>query len=147
MELQLTYPDRDDASPGNPAGRHPLRSAWHEKNSNRKLDAVRKREPHVRHVGLIHHGGLTELAHAARLLCAQQVAHAGMPADKFSRRGFLESLGSPAMRLQFHFLVLLHNFLVLSFLCLRVAQALLLVLRYEGPVRSYSRLGSKNLQS
>src|SRR5579862_2881610 len=114
MELQLASPDRGEASPGNPAGRHPLRSAWHEKNSNRKLDAVRKREPHVRHVGFIYDGGLTELAHAARLLGAQQVAHAGMPADKFPRRGFLEALGSAAVRLQFHFLVLLHNFLVLS---------------------------------
>jgi hypothetical protein len=112
MELQLTYPDRDEASPGNPAGRHPLRSARHEKNSNRKLDAVRKREPHVRHVGFIYDGSLPELAHTARLLCAQQMAHAGMPADKFSSRGLLKPLGSAAVRLQFHFLVLLHNFLV-----------------------------------
>jgi len=88
------------------------------KIQNRKLDAVRKREPHVRHVGFIYDGGLTELAHAARLLGAQQVAHAGMPADKFPRRGFLEALGSAAVRLQFHFLVLLHNFLVYPVLTL-----------------------------
>jgi hypothetical protein len=116
MELQLTYPDRDEASPGNPAGRHPLRSARHEKNSNRKLNAVWQREAHVRHVGFIYDGSFPELAHAARLLCAQQMAHAGMPANKFPRRRLLKALGSAAVRLQFHFLVLLHNFLVLSVL-------------------------------
>ena len=31
MELQQPIPNRDKASPGNPAGRHPLRSARHEK--------------------------------------------------------------------------------------------------------------------
>src|ERR1700747_3267903 len=36
-----------------------------------------------------------------------------MPANEFPRRGLLETLGSTAVRLQFHFLVLLHNFLVL----------------------------------
>jgi hypothetical protein len=38
------------------------------------------------------------------------VAHAGMPADKFPGRSSLETLGSAAVRLQFHFLVLLHKF-------------------------------------
>ena len=111
MELQLPIPIAMKLR-REPAGRHPLRSARHEKNLNRKLNAVRQREPNVRHVGLTHDGSLTKLAHAARLLRAQQMAHAGMPADKFSRRGLFEALGRSAVRLQLHFLILLHNPLV-----------------------------------
>jgi hypothetical protein len=68
-----------------------------------------------------------------------------MPANKFPRRGLLKALGSAAVRLQLHFLILLHNFLVYLVLTPSVAQALFLVLRYEGPVRRCSRLDSKYL--
>ena len=89
---------------GNPAGRHPLRSARHEKNSNRKLEAVRQRQPHVLHVGRIHDGLYSELAHAARLLGAQQVALARTPAHKFPGGVILKRLAAPRCVFNFIFL-------------------------------------------
>jgi hypothetical protein len=114
---------------GKPAGRHPLRSARHGKNSNRNLDAVRQREPHIPHVRFTDGDGLAQLAHAARLLRAEQVAHAGMPTHEFAGRGLLEALGSAAVRLQLHFLILLHNSLFKS-------------LAYAGPPAEAVRLGA-----
>ena len=113
---------------GKPAGRHPLRSAKHGKKSNQKLNAVRQREPHIPHVRFADGDGLAQLAHSARLLRAEQVAHAGMPAHEFAGRGLLEALGCAAVRLQFHFLVLLHNSLFKS-------------LAYAGPTEAV-RLGA-----
>jgi hypothetical protein len=86
-----------------------------QKTSNRNLHAVRQREPHIPHVRFTDGDGLAQLAHAARFFRAEQVAHAGMPAHEFAGRGLLEALGSAAVRLQLHFLVLLHNFLFRSF--------------------------------
>jgi len=106
-----SYPDRNRET--RPAGtRYALPGT--EKNSNRNLDAVRQREPHIPHVRFIDGDGLAQLAHAARLLRAEQVAHAGMPAHEFAGRGLFEALGSAAVRLQLHFLVLLHNSLFKS---------------------------------
>jgi hypothetical protein len=106
VELLLPCPDENRNI--RPAGtRYALPGA----EKSKKLNAVRQREPHVWHVCRIHDRGLAQLAHPPRLFRAQQVTHAGMPADKFACTGLLETLGSPAVRLQFHFLILLHNFL------------------------------------
>src|ERR1700730_313080 len=59
----------------------------------------------------MYHHRIRQFAHAARLLGAQQMALARMPAHNLSSSGDLEALGCATMCLQLLFLVLLHNFL------------------------------------
>jgi hypothetical protein len=91
-----------------PAG---TRNALPGSKKNVLLDSVRKREPHVVYVRGIHLNLVQQLALPPRLFRAQQVALARMPPQHFSGRRNLEALGRASVRLQFHFLILLHNFL------------------------------------
>jgi hypothetical protein len=59
---------------------------------------------------VIHLNLIEQLALTARLLGAQQVALAGMPAHDLPGGSDFKALGRAAMRLQLHFLILLHNF-------------------------------------
>ncbi len=76
------------------------------------LDAVRKRAANARSIRRMHFHHFPKLAHAAGSLGSQQMALAGMRAHNFARRSHFEPLGGSAMRLQFHFLVLLHDVLI-----------------------------------
>jgi hypothetical protein len=59
---------------------------------------------------VIHLNLIEQLALTARLFGAEQVALAGMPAHNFTGGRDFKALGCAAMRLQLHFLILLHNF-------------------------------------
>jgi|SRR5580704_5144284 hypothetical protein len=73
--------------------------------------AVRQRQTHVLHVGRIDLNFVEKPAHAARLLGAQQMALSRPPAHYFAGGRDFEALGGAAVRLGFHFLILLHDFL------------------------------------
>ena len=83
--------------------------------------SVRQCEAHVVQVRLIHFHLVEQPPHAARLFRAEQMTLARMPAHDFAGLRGLEALGGAAMRLELHFLVLLHNVLVLKFLSLPAA--------------------------
>jgi hypothetical protein len=102
---------------GNPAGRTNWLAGTHdalhsaENFLSRLLQAVRQRQAHVLHVRRADLNLVQKPAHAARLLSAQQMALARTPPHHFSGGRYLEALGGSPMRLRFHFLVLLHDFL------------------------------------
>jgi hypothetical protein len=73
--------------------------------------AVRQSQTHVFHVGRIDLNFVEKPAHAARLLGAQQMALSRPPAHYFAGGRDFEALGGAAVRLGFHFLILLHDFL------------------------------------
>ena len=80
--------------------------------TGKNLDAKAKRETNVIHVRGIHLDLASKLPLAPGRLRAEQMTLAGMPAHDFSGGRHLKALGRAAVRLQLHFLVLLHNFLV-----------------------------------
>jgi len=109
-----------------PAGRHPLRSAWRGKKSKavrtkpgyaqqhapNLRESVRQREAHVVRVRLAHDHLIQKVAHTARTLRPGEVALSGTPPQQFPGGADLEALCGATMRLQLHFLVLLHDILV-----------------------------------
>jgi len=93
-----------------PAGtRYALPGAEKFKYKIKNLYAVRQGETDIVHVRRMHFHFAGQLALTARLLGAQQVALAGMPTHNLPGRCHLKALGGAAVRLQLHFLVLLHR--------------------------------------
>ena len=119
-----SHPAQKIARAEQPAVRHPLRSDWHGKKLNAGIGFRHSAEllPQTSTSRKATRGGrssrpidspdlIQKLAHAARALRAQQVPLAGMPSHHFAGGGDLEALGGAAVRLQLHFLVLLHDIL------------------------------------
>jgi hypothetical protein len=96
VAVSLNYPRSKPA----PAGK--LRH-YKEKSDTEKSKAVGQHLPRLEHIGLAHERQLFELAHAAGLFCAEQVAFTGVHALDLAGGGDLKAFVRAAVRLQLHF--------------------------------------------
>src|SRR4029077_15440240 len=88
---------------------HTAKPTYDRENRKLLLDAIRQSEAHVVGVRLVHLNLVQKVAHLARALGPGKVALAGTPAQQLAGGRNLNPLGGAAVRLELHFLVLLHD--------------------------------------